>query len=90
MKMMNDATGIDDMSVSTPVEDDEDLVSKTKKWGSNFSIEEDKALVMTCQSVNLDPIAGTDQSMKTYWRRITKHCHSNVSVSITISLLQSC
>lgn len=41
--MMNDVVGIDDMSLSTPGEDDVELGSKAPKRKNNFNNEDDKA-----------------------------------------------
>lgn len=65
--------------------DDEvlEVTPTTKKKGcrsGNYSTEEDKALIMAWESVSIDPIAGTDQNMKTYWKRIGDHFYRNVTV----------
>ncbi|KAE8777306.1 putative aarF domain-containing protein kinase [Hordeum vulgare] len=78
MEMMNEVIDIDDMSLPTPFLDD-DVAPKVNKRRNNFSLEEDKALIMACQSASLDQIAGTDQSMRTHWRRIADEYHRNVS-----------
>lgn len=43
--MMNSAVGIENMSLFTPFENDDDFASKTNKRGSNFSMDEDFAFI---------------------------------------------
>lgn len=85
--MMDDAFGIDDISMSNPISlanQDIPEVNAThnakKKWArsANYSVQEDEALVLAWESVSLDPVIGKDQSMKTYWKRIADHFHRNV------------
>ncbi|CAO2044919.1 unnamed protein product [Urochloa humidicola] len=85
--MMDDSFGIDDISLSNAIpfasnEDVAEVAPTAKKRGarsSNYSVQEDEALVLAWESVSLDPVIGRDQSMKTYWKRIADHFHRNVS-----------
>jgi len=87
--MMAGSFNIDDISLSNqfPVASNEDVVevnptpTAKKRWArsSNYSVEEDEALVLAWENVSLDPVIGRDQSMKTYWMRIAEHFHQNVS-----------
>ncbi|XP_062232889.1 probable leucine-rich repeat receptor-like protein kinase At5g63930 [Phragmites australis] len=77
VNMINEAVGIDDMSLTMPYESlDEDLIKiptpTKKKWArvANYSTQEDEALVMAWESVSLDAITGTDQNSNTYCKRI--------------------
>ncbi|RLN39173.1 hypothetical protein C2845_PM01G44860 [Panicum miliaceum] len=44
---------------------------------SNYTTEEDEALIMACESVSLDAVKGNEQSSSTYWKRIYDHYHRN-------------
>ncbi|CAN6299154.1 unnamed protein product [Urochloa humidicola] len=84
--MMDDSFSIDDVSLPNAIpftsnEDVEVAPSAKKRWSrsSNYSVQEDEALVLAWESVSLDPVIGKDQSMKTYWMRIADHFHRNVN-----------
>ncbi|CAN6205715.1 unnamed protein product [Urochloa humidicola] len=87
--MLDDSFNVDDISLSNSVplasnnENDGEVnptPRATKRGGrsSNYSVEEDEALVLAWESVSLDPVIGKDQSMKTYWKRIVDHFQRNV------------
>jgi hypothetical protein len=60
-----------------PLNNDDDVEvfnanSKKSSRGSNYSVDEDEALVLAWQNVSLDPVAGKDQSGSTYWARMSE------------------
>jgi hypothetical protein len=60
-----------------PSPDDGPTTTKDKKRSRNFSVDEDKLLVLAWLNVSQDPIKGVDQAHNTYWSRI-HHCfHAN-------------
>jgi hypothetical protein len=66
-----------------PLNNDEDVEafnanSKKSSRGSNYSVDEDEALVLAWKNVSLDPVAGKDQSGSTYWARMSEYFHANV------------
>ena len=87
--MLSDDVGIDDISFSMSYEQDGyaqqdafDIPATTAKnarqsRSSNYTTQEDEALVMAWESVSLDPVKGNEQSSSTYWKRIYDHYHRN-------------
>jgi hypothetical protein len=66
-----------------PLNYDEDVEvfnasSKKSSRGSNYSVDEDEALVLAWQNVSLDPVAGKDQLGSKYWARMSEYFHANV------------
>ena len=90
MDMMRDDVGTDDISLSMPYEqegyaeqDGLDIPTPNAKKkarharSSNYTTQEDEALIMAWESVSLDPVKGNEQSNSTYWKRIYDHYHRN-------------
>jgi hypothetical protein len=78
--MMDEAAHKDDAYADDEVLEVTPTPATKKKWArsSNYSIDEDEALVKAWENVSLDPIIGVDQNVKTYWKRIADHFYRNV------------
>lgn len=70
--MMNEAVDVDGISLSSGFAYADEEVTEVaptpatkKKWArsSNYSVDEDEALVMAWESVSLDPVVGVDQNV---------------------------
>jgi hypothetical protein len=59
------------------IQKDGPTTGKEKKRSRNFSVDEDKLLVLGWLNMFIDPIHGTNQALGTYWARIIKYFHAN-------------
>ncbi|RLM93817.1 hypothetical protein C2845_PM08G30710 [Panicum miliaceum] len=86
--MLSDTISTEDFSVTMPYEpegyEDESgfevptpTAKKVHSRSSNYTTQEDTALVMAWESITLDAVKGTDQTSSTYWMRIYDHYHRN-------------
>ncbi|OEL35533.1 hypothetical protein BAE44_0003451 [Dichanthelium oligosanthes] len=86
--VMGDAISIENFSASMPYEPDEyaneagfevptPTAKKVRSRSSNYTAQEDTALIMAWESITLDAVKGIDQTSSTCWMRIYDHYHSN-------------
>ncbi|CAL5033905.1 unnamed protein product [Urochloa decumbens] len=86
--MMGDGIALEDFSMSMPYEQEEyadeadfevpaPTAKKAHSRSTNYTTQEDEALIMAWESVSLDAMKGNDQTSSTYWSRIYDHYHRN-------------
>jgi hypothetical protein len=51
------------------------IPSKSKRQASNFTVEEDKLLVLAWLNTSLDPVQGNEQKLDSFYTRIWAYFH---------------